>query len=104
RPDGALVGRLPLGQVLHGKEPVSVARRLLEPLPRGGVAHLPLEVAEDRPRLPREELDHLVDDRAIVLLGHVADAGRETTLDVEIEARNPGAPARLRPLARPVRE
>ncbi len=55
-------------------------------------------------RLAAEELDDPVDDPAVVLLGHVADARREAALDVEVEARNPGVAARLRPLAGPVGE
>src|SRR5205085_8707126 len=85
-------------------EPVPVSRRILESLLRGRLLHPALELAEDRTRLAREELDHLVDDRAVVLLGHVPDARRETAVDVVVEARDPGVPPRLRPLARTVRK
>ena len=104
RADRALVRRLPLGQVAHRVEPVAAARRLLEALRLGGRLHLRLELPQDRLRLAAEELDDSVDDPAVVLLGHVADARREAALDVEVEARDPGVAARLRPLARPVRE
>ena len=50
---------------------------------------------------PDEELDHLVDQLAVELLRDVADAGRVAALDVVVEARDAGVPARLRPLARP---
>ena len=83
-------------------QPVAVARRVLEPLLGRGRAHLLLEAAADRPVVPRQELDHLVDELAVVVLGDVADAGREAALDVEVEARDPAAPAGLRPFARAV--
>src|SRR5205085_8363810 len=44
------------------------------------------------------------EDRAVVLLGHVPNAGGETAVDVVVEAGDPRVPARLRPLARAVRE
>ena len=102
--DRAPVGRLPLDQVPHREQPVAVARRLLEALALGGVLHLPLELALDRPRLAREELDHAVDDLAVVLLRDVAHARRQAALDVVVEARNPAVAAGLRALAGPVRE
>ena len=46
--DGAAVRRLPLREVLDGEEPVAVARRVLEALLVGSLAHLPLELALDR--------------------------------------------------------
>ena len=104
RPDRALVRRLPLGQVAHREEAVAVARRLLEALVVGGVLHLPLELAQDRPRLSREELHHLLDDQPVVLLRDVSDARRQAAFDVVVEARDPGVPSRLRPFAGPVRE
>ena len=42
--------------------------------------------------------------RAVVLLRHVADAGRQAALDVVVEARDPAVAAGLRALARPVGE
>ena len=104
RADRALVGGLPLRQVPDREQPVAVARRLLEPMRLGGRVHLLLELAQDRPRLAREELDHTVDDRAVVVLRDVADARGQAALDVVVEARDPGVAARLRPLARPVGE
>jgi hypothetical protein len=73
----------------HREEPVAVARRLLEALASAAVLHLPLELALDRPRLAREELDHAVDDPPVVLLRDVADARRQAALDVVVEARDP---------------
>ena len=63
RADRALVGRLPLGEVADREEPVPVARRVLEALLGGGLAHPALELPLDRPRLAGEELDHAVDQR-----------------------------------------
>ena len=48
RPDGALVGRLPVGEVPDREEPVPVARSLLEALVRGCLAHAHLELALNR--------------------------------------------------------
>ena len=90
--------------MLDASQPVAVARGLLEPLVGGRFLHLPLELALNRLDVPRQELDHLIDDRPVVLLRHVADAGREAAFDVVVEAGNPRVTARLRPLARPVRE
>ena len=104
RPDRALVGRLPLGEVPHREETVPVARRLLEALVLGRQLHLLLELAQDRPRLAGQELDHAVDHAPVVLLGHVPDARRQAALDVVVEARNPGVAPGLRALARPVRK
>ena len=101
RADRAPVGGLPLGEVLDREEPVPVARRVLEALLGGGLAHLPLQLAQDRPRVAGEELDHAVDDLPVVVLRDVADARRVAALDVVVEARDAGVPARLRPLARP---
>ena len=96
--------RLPLGEPLDRAQPVSVARRVLEPLLGRRLAHLPLELAPDRPVVSREELDHAVDDSPVVLLRDVADAGREAALDVVVETRDAAVPPGLRPLARPVAE
>ena len=54
--DVAPVGRLPLGEVLDREEPVAVARRLLEALLVGRLAHPPLELALDRLGVAGEEL------------------------------------------------
>jgi hypothetical protein len=97
--DGATVGGLPLGEVLHRLQPVAVARRLLEALLAGGVTHPLLQLAQDRPRVAGEELDHAVDDRAVLLPRDVADAGRLAALDVVVEARDPAVAPGLRPLA-----
>src|SRR5581483_2049113 len=94
--------RLALDEMLHGEEPVAVARRILEPLVARRLVHLLLELALDRPHVAREELDHAVDDRPVVLPGDVADARREAAVDVVVEARDPGVAARLGALARPV--
>ncbi len=104
RADGALVGSLPFGQVANGGQAIAVAGRLLELLPLGGVAHLPLQLTQDWSRLAGEELDHAVDDRAVVLLRDVADAGRQAAVDVVVQARNARVASRLRPFAGPVRE
>ncbi len=104
RADRPLVRGLALGQVAYRCEPVAVAGSLLELLPLGRSPHLLLQLALDGPRLAGEELDHAVDDRAVVLLRHVADAGREAAFDVVVEARDARVPPRLRPLARPVGE
>ena len=55
--DRALVGGLALGQVADRGEPVAVAGGLLELLPLGGL-RIFLQLAQDRPRLAGEELDH----------------------------------------------
>jgi hypothetical protein len=101
-PDRALVRGLPLGQMANGVETVSAPRRLLEALGVGGGPHLLLQAADDRIRLPGEELDHAVDDRAVRLGRDVADAGREAALDVVVEAGNARVAAGLRALAGPV--
>ena len=90
----APVRALPLGEVLDREEPVAVARRVLEALVRGRLAHLPLQLAHDRLRVAGEEVDHALDDLAVVLLRDVADAGRVAALDVEVEARDAGVAAR----------
>ena len=54
------------------EEPVAVASRLLEALVGGGVAHPPLQLPQDRLRVPGQELDHAVDDLPVVLLRDVA--------------------------------
>src|SRR5207237_5835702 len=95
---------LPLEEVLDGEEAVAVASRVLEPLPGRRLLHPPLQLALDRLHVAREELDHAVDDAAIVLLRHVADARRQAATDVVVEARDAAVAARLRPLARPVAE
>ena len=104
RADGALVGRLALRQVPDGREAVAIAGGLLELLALGRIAHLLLQLAQNRARVSGEELDHALHDLAVVLLRHVADARSQTAVDVVVEARDPRVAARLRPLARPVRE
>src|SRR5258707_11131553 len=96
--------RLPLDEVLDGEETVAVARGILEALFARRVLHLLLELALDRLHVAGEELDHALDDRAVVLLRDIADAGCEAPVDVVVEARDPRVAAGLRPLARPVGE
>src|SRR5439155_4898366 len=91
-------------EVLDAAEAISVPRGLLEALLCGRGLHLLLELALNRLRVPREELDHLVDDLAVPLLRDVADAGRQAAVDVVVETGNPRVPARLRPLARAIGE
>ena len=95
RPDGRLVGALPLGEVPDREEPVSEAGRLLEALLAAACFIRSSSCAHDRPRVAGEELDHVVDHLAVVLLGHVAHARGQAALDVVIEARDAGVPARL---------
>src|SRR5439155_5011528 len=104
RPHGALVGRLPLGEMAYREQTIPVSRRLLEALLVGRPLHLLLELAHDRAGLAGEELDHAVDHGPVVLLRDVSDARRQAALDVVVEARNPRVTPGLRPLARAVRE
>jgi hypothetical protein len=90
--------------VAHRVEPIPVAGRGLKVLLLGSCTHLLLELSLDRPRLAREELDHALDDLAVILLRDVADARGQAAFDVVVEARDPRMPARLRPFAGPVRE
>src|SRR5206468_3157171 len=94
--------RLALDEVLHGEEPIAIAGGVLEPLLPRRLVHLLLELALDRPYIAREKLDHVVDDRAVVLLRDVADTGGEAAVDVVVEAWNARVPARLRAFAGPV--
>ena len=102
RADRAPLDGLALGEPLDRAQPISVARRVLEPLVGRRLVHLLLEPAPDRPVVAREKLDHLVDHVAVVLLRDVADARRVAALDVVVETRDAAAPPGLRPLARPV--
>ena len=95
---------LPLAQPLDRRETVPVARCVLEPLLGRRLAHLLLESPPDRAVVARQELDHLLDQLAVVLLRDVTDARRMAALDVEVEARDAAVPTRLRALARPVPE
>ena len=99
-PHAALLGGLPLGEVPDREQPVAVARRLLEALRLGRLAHPRLEPALDRLRVAGEEADDAVDDLAVLGAWDVADAGRVAAVDVVVEARHARVPARLRPLAR----
>ena len=83
--------------MLDASQPVPVARRLLEALVGGRLLHLPLELALDRLHVTREELDHLIDDRQVILLRHIADTRRQAALDVVVEARNPRVTAGFGP-------
>ena len=104
RADRLALDRLALGEPLDRAQPVAVARGVLEALLGRGLAHLLLEPPADRPVVARQELDHLVDQLAVVLLRDVADARRVAALDVEVEARDAAVPAGLRAFARPVAE
>src|SRR5205823_5213921 len=104
RPDRLPLDGLPLRQALDRAQPVPVARRVLEALLRRRLAHLLLEPPADRAIVARQELDHLVDDLAVLLLRDVADAGGVAALDVVVEARDAAVAARLGPLAWPVTE
>ena len=90
--------------MLYRTQPVAVARRVLEALFARRLLHLALELSLDRLHVAGEELDHAVDDRAVVLLRHVAHAGSQAAVDVVVEARDARVPTRLRPLAWAVRE
>src|SRR5439155_24847749 len=104
RSNGPPIGSLALGEVLDTSQPIPIASGLLESLVSGGLLHLAFELTLDRLGVSREKLDHLVDDRPVVLLRDVADAGGETAIDVVIEARDTGVASGLRPLAGAVRE
>ena len=104
RPDRAAIRGLPLRKMLDAPQPVAVPRGLLEAFVAGSLLHLPLQLALNRLGPSREKLDHLVDDRSVVLFADVAYAGREAALDVVIQTGDPGVPARLRALAWPVGE
>ncbi len=95
---------LALHQVPHRPEAVPKHRRLLILLRTGGRAHLGFELVFETAVPARQERDRLVDQRTVVLARDVADAGCQASLDVVIEARNPGRPPRLRPLAGPARK
>ena len=101
RPHRPLVRRLPLREALDRPQPVAIARRLLESLLGRRLPHPSFERTQDRLRFSGEELDHPLDDRAVVVLGDRPDAGRGAPLDVVVEARDPGVAPGLRPLARP---
>ena len=104
RADRLSLHRLTFREPLDRPQPVAVARGVLEALVGGGFAHLLLESAANRAVVAGEELDHLVDDLAVVGLRDVADARRVAAFDVVVEARDPAVPSRLRPLAGAVAE
>ena len=83
----APIGSLALCEMLNAPQTVPVPGRLLEALLRGGLLHLALELALDRLGVPREKRDHLLDDRPVVLLRDIADAGRETAIDVVFKSQ-----------------
>ena len=93
------VGCLPLEQVLHRREPVSIPGRLLELLLVGRLLHRALQAALNRIGVAGKELDHRVDQDTVVGGRDQPDAGRIAAIDVVIEARNARAPAWLRPFA-----
>jgi hypothetical protein len=90
--------------MLDAAQPIAVARSLLEPLVRRGLPHLLVELLLNRLRVAGQELDHLVDDRAVVLLRDVADARRQAALDVVVETRDARVAPRLRAFTGTVRE
>src|SRR5581483_2359750 len=65
-PNRAAIGGLPFGEMADRVEAVAVAGGILESLVLRRLPHLPLELALDRPRLPGQELDHAIDDLALV--------------------------------------
>ncbi len=85
-----------LHQRAHGLEPVAVDRRPLVLLGRGRLGHLAIEVALDVAVAAREEVDDRLDVSPVLLAVDVADAGRLASLDVVVEARDPGPASRLR--------
>src|SRR6266513_1666704 len=82
-----------------GAEPVALAGGVLEPLLVGGALHRILELTLDLAVAPGQEIDHPVDRLPVLLAAHVAHAGGLAPLDVVVEARRAGPPARLRALA-----
>ena len=87
---------LALEQRAHRLEPVAVHRRLLELLLGRRLLHLRLEVALDLAVAARQEGDDRLDALAVLLLRHVADAGRLAALDEVVEAGAAGARGRAR--------
>ena len=97
---GALVGHaLALEQRAHRLQAVALERRGLVVLLARVEVHAALEVALDLLEAAAEERDHAVDAAPVLLLGHVADAGRPAALDVVVQARRAGVAAGLGALA-----
>ena len=97
---GALVGdALALEQRADGLQAVAVERGALVVLLARVPVHAVLEIALDLLEAPAQERDHAVDPLPVLLLGHVADAGRPAALDVVVEAGGAGVAARLGALA-----
>ena len=63
------------------------ARRRLEVEVRGGIGHLTLQAVDQRIVVPFEEQHHLVDEPVVVVFALIADARRQTALDVVLQAR-----------------
>ena len=81
--------RLLLERALHRAEVVAQPGRLLEVLAVGGGVHLPLDPPDERPGLAGHEVAEVVDDRAVVLGGDVADARCRALVDVAEQAGPP---------------
>ncbi len=79
--------RLLLERLLHRTEVVAQPRRALEVERLGGGVHLGAHALDERPRVAADEVAEVVDDRAVVLLADVADAGGGALLDVAEQAR-----------------
>ena len=91
---------LALGEMTHGEEPVAIPGGVFETLLGSRDRHLALELGGDRLRVSREEVDHAVDDPAVLLRRDLAHARGETAVDVVVEAGDPRVPAWTRPLTR----
>ena len=98
-PGAALGHPLALQQRLDGLQAVALDRRLLVVPLAGGEVHLALEVALDLLEAAGEERDDAVDPLAVLLLAHVAHAGRPAALDEVVQARRAGVAAGLGALA-----
>ena len=99
RAHAAAVGDLALRQVPHRHQPVAVPGRILELMLLGGLFHLGLEPPLERPHPARQELDHAVDDDAVLVPGDVADARGRAAADVVVEAGDARAAPGLGALA-----
>ena len=99
-PDLPPLGRLAVGEMADGEEPVAVARRLLEALVRCRFAHTLGQLGLDRLRVAREEPDDAVDHLGVALLRDRSDTRREAAVDVEVEAGDPGVAAGTQALRR----
>ena len=78
--------RLLLQRLGEGAEVVAQARRLLEVERLGGGVHLPLDAPGERGGVAGHEVAEVVDDLAVLLGRHVADAGSRALVDVAQQA------------------